>query len=607
MKITCLTISNFRAIKDCKLLLDGHTALVGDNNTGKSTILEAIDLVLGPERLSRYPVLDEHDFFAGEYLSKNEEQLSIDIEIVLTDLEEEQIRHFRNHIEWWDAVSGSIIDGPALEQMSSPDITIALRVKFKGFYNSEDDDFSGKTFFCSPIKEDLSYDSFTQRDKRLCGFLYLRTIRTGSRALSLESGSLLDIILRLKEKRLQMWEGILDQLRGITIANSDGLGLSEILDSIQDSIRDYVPSEWADNPKLLVSDMTRVHLRKILSVFMDTGALQSDGTKYSAPFQHQGAGTINVLVLALLSMIADLKQNVIFAMEEPEIALPPYTQKRVIDGIKSKAAQGIITSHSPYVLEEFPPANILVINRDSSGILTGIKASYPPTVKVKLYREEVRKRFCEAILSRKILLTEGKTEYDSYQACARRLHELNPGEYKSFEALGVTVVNAESDTQIAPLGVFYRSLGKEVFAVFDKQDKDALEAINQSIDHPFEATEKGFENVILKDIPEIVIRNFGTMLIQDERWPAHLEENKPSESTSFPDLIKSIFEFLRHYKGSGISAELLVTCNEDQFPSFIANTIKSINKICEEKPGQGTKPVSDTIISVEVNEEKMEE
>lgn len=43
-------------------------------------------------------------------------------------------------------------------------------------------------------------------DKRLFGFLYLRALRTGSRALSLERGSLLDVLLRLQKVRTGLWE-----------------------------------------------------------------------------------------------------------------------------------------------------------------------------------------------------------------------------------------------------------------------------------------------------------------------------------------------------------------------------------------------------------------
>ena len=61
MRIVKLKVDNFRGIENCEIIFSGHTVLVGDNNTGKSTILEAIDLVLGPERLSRYPIIDEHE------------------------------------------------------------------------------------------------------------------------------------------------------------------------------------------------------------------------------------------------------------------------------------------------------------------------------------------------------------------------------------------------------------------------------------------------------------------------------------------------------------------------------------------------------------------
>ena len=119
-----------------------------------------------------------------------------------------------------------------------------------------------------------------------------------------------------------------------------------------------------------VSDLTRDMLRRTLTVFMGTGAKRPDGSVYSAPYQHQGTGTINTLVLALLSIIAELKQSVIFAMEEPEIALPPHTQKRIINSLRQKSAQAIFTSHSPYVLEEFEPAQVVVLKR-TAGVMTG--------------------------------------------------------------------------------------------------------------------------------------------------------------------------------------------------------------------------------------------
>ena len=71
MRITRIRIDKFRGISYGEVLLPTHAVLVGDNNVGKSSVLEAIDLVLGPERLSRRPVIDEHDFFAGQYMDQD--------------------------------------------------------------------------------------------------------------------------------------------------------------------------------------------------------------------------------------------------------------------------------------------------------------------------------------------------------------------------------------------------------------------------------------------------------------------------------------------------------------------------------------------------------
>jgi putative ATP-dependent endonuclease of OLD family len=296
MRLARIKIENFRGVKECEVFFPGHTVLVGDNNTGKSTILEAIDLVLGPERLSRYPVIDEHDFYAGQYLDKDANPIDIKVEVVVVDLNEKQQRHFRYHLEWWDTINNVLIDEPPPESTDVEGVVPALRLGFRGNYDIEEDDFSGKTFFLSPQKEDSTIDSFGTRDKRFCGFLYLRMLRTGTRALSLERGSLLDTILRLKELRLQMWEDVLSQLRKLPVADNPELDIEDVLVSVQDAVRSFVPSDWADNPHMRISDLTREHLRRILTVFMSTGAIRDDGSEYAAPFQHQGAGTINTLV-----------------------------------------------------------------------------------------------------------------------------------------------------------------------------------------------------------------------------------------------------------------------------------------------------------------------
>lgn len=579
MKIARIKISNFRGIKSAELLLPDHVVFVGDNNTGKSSVLEAIDLVIGPERLRRSSPIDEHDFYAGEYVGTDEAPIAITVEVVVIGLSNEQILYFGNHIEWWNMETATLLNEPPPEEADRPQVIHALRLGFEGKYDAEEDDFTCETFFMSPEADDGARDPFRTRDKRLCGFLFLRTLRTGSRALSLERGSLLDIILRLKELRLNMWEHVLGELRGLAVAENEELGVTEILEEVQNSIRKFVPSEWAENPHIRVSELTREHLRKTLTVFMGTGKNTSAGTEYAAPFSHQGTGTINTLVLALLAMIADLKENVIFAMEEPEIAIPPHTQRRIVDSVRDMAAQSIFTSHSPYVLDEFPPECLVILKREA-GVLDATPATLPPAVKSKAYREQLRTRFCECLLARRILIVEGRTEYDAIPTAARRLHELDRDRFKSLESLGLAVINAETDSQIAPLGGYFKRLGKTVYAISDQQEPAASEAIEAAVDEAFESPETSFEKLILNHTDEAALRKFGKDAVDDGRWPTHLAAEAPADGMDIEALKVALRKFLKNNKGASEAAALLGMCSEAELPPFLVTTIKAIRAHC---------------------------
>ena len=56
MRIAHLSIRNFRGISEAGLTLPPHAVLIGDNNSGKSSVIEAIDLVLGPDRIKCYAI-----------------------------------------------------------------------------------------------------------------------------------------------------------------------------------------------------------------------------------------------------------------------------------------------------------------------------------------------------------------------------------------------------------------------------------------------------------------------------------------------------------------------------------------------------------------------
>ncbi|WP_137387894.1 ATP-dependent nuclease [Rhodoligotrophos defluvii] len=582
MKIYSVTIENFRGIRSTTIVLPDHAVLIGDNNTGKSSVIEAIDLVLGPDRLNRRPPVDEHDFWQGRYVvpppegenAAPEEGPKIRIDVTVVHLSIEQQARFGGHIEWLNVETGDLYTEANPSGVDAAAIVAALRVTFIGEYDVDEDDFNGNTYYTRSLAEDDPPTTFSKKDKQHCGFLYLRSLRTASRALSLEHGSLLDIILRLKEIRPQMWEATIATLAEFDVASDPALGISGVLESINTSLKKYVPQEWGAKPHLKVSGLTREHLRKVVTAFIATG-----NGDHAAPFYRQGTGTINMLVLAMLSQIAEDKQNVIFAMEEVETAIPPYAQKRIVHELRKLSAQSIVTSHSPYVLEEFGLDETVILARSNDGILSQAKIALPDSVKHKRYRQEFRTRFCEGLLARRVLIAEGATEATAFPATARRLAELNPATYASLEALGLCVIDAGSESQIADLALLYRGLGKRTFAVCDKQTDAAKMAIEAQVEHLFMHEEKGIEDLVLNNTTAAALERFAEGL----DWPPHLLAQFPDPKEQAVAALKAYFGWS---KGNWGIAEFLAQCAEAEIPQWLRDACIELRKRCDPPPAK---------------------
>ena len=69
MRILQVSIENFRGIRQAyDSGFPSHALVLGPNNACKSTILEALNFALGPDRIRGADPVDEHDFFQGVYL-----------------------------------------------------------------------------------------------------------------------------------------------------------------------------------------------------------------------------------------------------------------------------------------------------------------------------------------------------------------------------------------------------------------------------------------------------------------------------------------------------------------------------------------------------------
>ncbi|WP_314323262.1 AAA family ATPase [Comamonas aquatica] len=574
MRVARLSIENFRSIAKTELFFSGHTLLIGGNNVGKSTVCEALDLALGPDRLNRTPPVEEFDFRNANYLAADgETPIPLRIETVLVDLTDDIKTMCAANLEFWHKVQKRLLAEGELDVADNPEVELCLRLVTLGRYDVEEDQFVARTIYGSGNDEPQEEaKSIPVRVKRAIGFLYLRTIRTGSRALSLERGTLLDIILRMKEARKGMWEGIRKRLAALEPPiDTDATELGPILDEIEARLAEYIaPAGEGRATRLFVSQLTREHMRKTISFFLTMGHGEA-----AVPFQQAGTGTLNTLVLALLTFIAELKKdNVIFAMEEPEIALPPHTQRRIANYLLEETSQCFVTSHSPYVIERFELDGIVKLDRDTHGNLSGVPIKLPAGMKAKNYRLNFRRVLAEAMLSRGVIVGEGITEQDALLMAAQKM-EAHDTKLFPLDVAGVCVINSDGDGNLEKMGAFFKAIGIPAFAFFDRKKRTAEEiaALNGAYVVAKEIPEKGAEALMAVEVPLDRQWQFLELLrAEDAEGRMGIPAARPAD-----EVVRSlVISALKGLKGDSGAARLLDLCSVAELPASLTAFLTEI-------------------------------
>jgi len=579
MRVVRLTIVNFRGIRSAELLFDGHTLMVGTNNVGKSTLCEALDLVLGPDRLNRFPPVDEFDFYNATYIvaptaeGEAPQVVPLRIEAVLIEPGAEIAAKCGGNMEFWHLAEQRLLGPGELAAANPPGVVPCLRVETIGKYDSEEDEFEAKTFFShSPDAPEGKLTGVPKPIKRLFGFLYLRALRTGSRALSLERGSLLDIILRTKGVRTSLWEKTIDRLRGLDI-EADAAEIAPVLRSVERRLARYIALESPGNAtKLHVSELTREHLRKTMTFFLALSADQGH-----VPFPHAGTGTINTLVLALLSFIADLKpETVIFAMEEPEIAVPPHTQRRIAEYLLTKTTQAFVTSHSPFVIEKFEPSKTLLLAR-KDGVVTARRVSDATGLKDNDYKRFARSGLTECMLGRAAIVVEGVIELHALPVVARRMEEADPN-LQPLDIAGVAFFDADGESNMPKFGKFFKTLGLRTFAFYDldykkKRKPEQTQALADNFEINVEHAYKGFEDLVVAEVPTDRLWSFLSALkANDANGNLAIPDARPSD-----DAVRALArDAFGGNKGAGWAARLFEECELHELPATVTAFLASV-------------------------------
>jgi putative ATP-dependent endonuclease of OLD family len=323
--------------------------------------------------------------------------------------------------------------------------------------------------------------------------------------------------------------------------------------------------------QLFVSQLKREHLRKTISFF-----LRTSDDQHPVPFQEAGTGTLNTLVFALLSLIADIRrENVIFAMEEPEIALPPHTQRRIANYLLTSTTQCFVTSHSPYVIERFQPDQVKILRKDDEAVLSATGLTVGATLKGKTYRKHARRGLAEAMLGRGVIICEGVTEKDIILAAAEKMEEANPEDCYPLDLSGVTVISVDGDGALGEFGAFFRALEIVTYGFYDSKVRSAAEQqrLVDSFDYPTETTYTGSELMLVEEAPSQRLWELLVELRDSGQKPHLVLPPAMPPPDDLKDLAKSVLE---KDKGSGYAGRLIELCDTLEIPQTVRTFLTSI-------------------------------
>jgi len=489
-----LKIENFRGIKSARLVLKRCTLLIGSNNVGKTTVLEAAALLLGRDRMVIEPC--EWDFYNGWMFeedaggegvpSSNTEAsrkisadgkaadgkelegeelarltpIRIRVTGVLADLNRDE-RRLLCHPSRAGAIGSwnpkeDVFAAREAQAGEEP----AVRVAFEAHYDVEEGEVISKRFFPVDGEDPLSGDPtepLRRQHIQMAGYFLLSSTRVWRDAVRFTS-SIFGSLLRQQQVRTgEQVRRIAKSLEGLQPKAHDADELSELLKGLRETVGRFITISPEDPLGFEVTELSSPDVERALTLFLR-------GTRDERPFpmSRHGSATVSVQILAMLVMLGKHRRernlSFLLGLEEPELHLHPHAQRNLVSAAREDATQLIVSTHSPAITECFKPDEVCVL-ATQDGQLTG---RYLLTHDVKKQTKNLikrwvfvrRRRFAEALMSPAVLLVEGETEADLLPALSTLINGAG-----SLDELGCTVVQCGGSELPKVLPMFERFAG----------------------------------------------------------------------------------------------------------------------------------------------------
>ena len=372
MYIAEITIENFRCFGsgDNKLTLplrQGLTALVGENDTGKTAVVDAIRLILGT-RDQEYLRLQEQDFHCPPSGQARENE--VHIRCLFLGLTRRDRGAFAEHLTY-------------AELDSTDDAVLYVNYTAKNISGST----RNRRFVSVDVRSGRNREgpSLAPEVREFLRATYLRPLRDAERAMSAGRGSRLSQILQYTKEIREVGEDFDPEA---TTTNEDELSVLGVGDYASHMLRgrkgikearDRLNEEYL-TPLSLIGDSltayidvnTRGDREARLRQLLEKLELElRDGKDVGAPL-NRGLGSNNVLFMACELLLVGTEEDglPLLLIEEPEAHLHPQRQLRLIHFRQGQAenmredgqiVQILITTHSPNLASAIRLENLILL------------------------------------------------------------------------------------------------------------------------------------------------------------------------------------------------------------------------------------------------------
>lgn len=430
MYVSRLRIEGFRGIRTGVIEFGKHSVLVGANNSGKTTVIEALALIFGRDRLIQR--LTEHDFYQS---APDEVARIVCIATVTGFLSNDPSQH----PTWFNSERGveKWLDPKSKKLNASRDEThteLAVQIGFAARFDIDEIEVETFRFFVDdeatlgdPFSENSNLRTVYTRSLRELGFFLVPASRTWDRWISFSSELFRRVVATrgdmpaqaVRDERARLWT----PPEGSRL--EDQPGLSEIVGATNDELY----SLMAGAPKLqlrLTSTDSDSVLESVVPHYVR-------GNGPTLPSQRHGTGLVSLQSLLLLMQFgkarAETGQSFVLAVEEPELHIQPSQQKRLVNRLNALCNQTIVTTHSPIVAAMFSAPDTLFVET-RGGVLSAKPLLDPMPAQPTNHQQHLlfawRQKLVAALMHDRVLIPEGVSDVAWLEALQTAL-ELHQG------------------------------------------------------------------------------------------------------------------------------------------------------------------------------------